>query len=182
MAFQFSSLLTPLSIAVLTVSDTRTPDNDSSGNCLVERLNAAGHQLAERRIVKDDMYQIRALVSQWIISPAIQVILLTGGTGFTERDSTPEAIQPLLDKEIIGFGESFRQLSWQQVGSSTIQSRALAGLANKTLIVCLPGSPNACATGWDLILQDQLDSRHKPCNLVPHLKASAKAFCQPRSA
>lgn len=182
MAFQFSSLLTPLSIAVLTVSDTRTPDNDSSGDCLVERLGAAGHRLAERRIVKDDLYQIRALVSQWIISPDIQVILLTGGTGFTERDSTPEAIKPLLDKEIIGFGESFRQLSWQQVGSSTIQSRALAGLANKTLIVCLPGSPNACTTGWDLILLDQLDSRHKPCNLVPHLKASTAALCQPRSA
>ncbi|MCV6626812.1 MAG: molybdenum cofactor biosynthesis protein B [Cellvibrionaceae bacterium] len=161
-----SANMVPLNIAVLTVSDTRTEANDTSGDLLANNLQAAGHQLAGRAIVKDDVYQMRAVVCQWIADANIQVILLTGGTGFTGRDSTPEAIAPLLDKEIIGFGELFRQLSLAQVGSSTIQSRALGGLVNKTLVFCLPGSNNACQTAWEGILLEQLDSRQKPCNFV----------------
>ncbi|MDA5563501.1 molybdenum cofactor biosynthesis protein B [Cobetia marina] len=155
-----------LTIAVLTVSDTRTEDTDRSGDALVESLTAAGHTLHEKRIVPDDIYQLRAVVSEWIADPAVQVILTTGGTGFTGRDSTPEAIRVLLDKEIQGFGELFRQLSHQEVGSSTIQSRCLGGLANRTVVFCLPGSTGACRTAWNGILKEQLDSRHRPCNFA----------------
>lgn len=156
----------PLTIAVLTVSDTRSLGDDASGLTLEERLTAAGHRLAERAIVPDNVYRIRALVSAWIADPAVQVVLTTGGTGMTGRDSTPEAIRPLLDKEITGFGELFRMLSWDEIGASTLQSRALGGLANATFIFCLPGSTGACRTGWDRILQAQLDARTRPCNLV----------------
>ena len=155
-----------LNIAVLTVSDTRTLADDGSGQTLAERLTGAGHQLAERAIVADDIYQIRAILSRWIADPAVQIILTTGGTGMTGRDSTPEAVLPLLDKEIAGFGELFRMLSWEEIGTSTLQSRAMGGLANATFIFCLPGSTGACRTGWDRILQAQLDARSRPCNLV----------------
>ena len=163
----------PLNIAVLTVSDTRTLATDDSGQTLVERLQAAGHQLADRQLLADDIYLLRAQVSRWIADPTIQVVLLTGGTGFTARDHTPEAISPLLDKVMDGFGELFRQVSWHDIGTSTLQSRALAGLANHTLIFCLPGSPGACRTGWDEILAAQLDARTRPCNAVPHVLSAA---------
>ncbi|MDQ5909675.1 MAG: molybdopterin adenylyltransferase [Pseudomonadota bacterium] len=155
-----------LNIAVLTVSDTRTLADDASGQTLVERLTGAGHQLAERAIVTDDIYQIRAILSRWIADPDVQIVLTTGGTGMTGRDSTPDAVRPLFDKEIDGFGELFRMLSWEEIGASTLQSRALGGLANATFIFCLPGSTGACRTGWDRILQAQLDARIRPCNLV----------------
>ncbi|MGO2146451.1 molybdenum cofactor biosynthesis protein B [Halomonas sp.] len=155
-----------LNIAILTISDTRTEENDRSGQQLTESLTAAGHRLAEKRIVADDIYQIRAIVAQWIADAGVQVVITTGGTGFTGRDSTPEAISVLLDKHIEGFGERFRQLSGEEIGSSTIQSRCLGGLANATVIFCLPGSTGACRTGWEGILKEQLDSRHKPCNFA----------------
>ncbi|MCE8002009.1 MULTISPECIES: molybdenum cofactor biosynthesis protein B [Halomonadaceae] len=161
-----SEAMIPLNVAVLTISDTRDFNSDRSGALLAERLTEAGHRLAERRIVIDDVYRIRAVVSEWIADPEVQVILTTGGTGFTGRDSTPEAVSVLLDKRIEGFGEQFRQLSWQEVGSSTIQSRCLGGLANATVIFCLPGSSGACRTAWDGLLAEQLDSRHKPCNFA----------------
>ncbi|EWG99158.1 molybdenum cofactor biosynthesis protein B [Halomonas sp. BC04] len=161
-----SEPMIPLTIAVLTISDTRDLNTDRSGALLAERLELAGHRLAERRIVIDDIYRIRAVVSEWIADPDIQVILTTGGTGFTGRDSTPEAVSVLLDKRIEGFGEQFRQLSFLDVGSSTIQSRCLGGLANATVIFCLPGSSGACRTAWDGLLAEQLDSRHKPCNFA----------------
>ncbi|MBV2134631.1 molybdenum cofactor biosynthesis protein B [Pseudomonas sp. MAP12] len=164
------SVFVPLNIAVLTVSDTRTLDTDTSGGLLVERLQAAGHNLAARVLLKDDLYRIRAQVAQWIAEDEVQVVLITGGTGFTGRDSTPEAVACLLDKQVDGFGELFRQISVVDIGTSTIQSRALAGLANGTLVCCLPGSTNACRTGWDGILATQLDARHRPCNFVTHLK------------
>ncbi|WP_136254609.1 molybdenum cofactor biosynthesis protein B [Onishia niordana] len=154
----------PLRIAVLTVSDTRSEDTDRSGQALVERLTAAGHVLVEKRILPDDVYVIRAQVAHWIAAPDVQVVLTTGGTGFTGRDSTPEAVEVLLDKRIEGFGELFRHLSWQEIGSSTIQSRCLGGLANATVVFCLPGSTGACRTAWDGILSEQLDGSHKPCN------------------
>lgn len=160
----------PLNIAVLTVSDTRTRETDTSGQLLVDRLIAAGHLLAERVLLKDDLYRIRAQVASWIAEDVVQVVLITGGTGFTGRDSTPEAVACLLDKQVDGFGELFRQISAVDIGTSTVQSRALAGLANATLVCCLPGSTNACRTGWDGILAEQLDARHRPCNFVPHLK------------
>lgn len=165
-----SKELIALNIAVLTISDTRDESTDTSGKLLVDRLQTAGHRLADKAIVKDDIYKIRASVSQWIADDITQVILITGGTGFTRRDSTPEAIAPLLDKTIDGFGELFRQISVEQIGTSTIQSRALAGLANNTLIFCMPGSTNACKTAWDHIIAEQTDSRHGPCNFVPQLK------------
>jgi molybdenum cofactor biosynthesis protein B len=155
-----------LGIAVLTVSDTRTEADDQSGQTLIERLQAAGHRLAARVIAPDDIYKIRAVVSAWIADPHIQVVLATGGTGLTGRDSTPEAVRPLLDKEITGFGELFRMVSWDEIGTSTLQSRALGGLANGTFIFCLPGSTGACRTAWDRILQPQLDARTQPCNFV----------------
>ncbi|MGE4408169.1 molybdenum cofactor biosynthesis protein B [Pseudomonas sp.] len=160
----------PLNIAVLTVSDTRTLETDTSGQLLVDRLDAAGHWLAARVLLKDDLYRIRAQVAAWVADDTVQVILVTGGTGFTGRDSTPEAVSCLLDKQVDGFGELFRQISVADIGTSTVQSRALAGLSNATLVCCLPGSTNACRTAWDGILAEQLDARHRPCNFVAHLK------------
>ena len=162
-----------LPCAILTISDTRTLDDDKSGAWLQDAVQEAGHTVAAREIVKDDIYAIRAQVSQWILSDQVQVIITTGGTGFTGRDSTPEAISPLLDKEISGFGELFRQISYDEIGSSTIQSRALGGLANTTLIFVLPGSSNAVKTGWEKILKNQLDINFKPCNfaeLIPRFR------------
>ncbi len=156
----------PLNVALLTISDTRGLDEDKSGNLLAGRIADAGHQLADRQIVRDDIYQMRAVFSQWIANPDVEVIVTTGGTGVTGRDSTPEAIAPLLDKVIEGFGELFRQLSYEEIGPSTIQSRAVAGMANSTLIFCLPGSSGACKTAWDKILGSQLDRRTKPCNFA----------------
>ena len=156
----------PLNIAVLTLSDTRTAENDTSGDVLAEMLTAAGHHLVDRDLCEDNVYLMRAKVANWIADPDIHVIITTGGTGMTRRDSTPEALAPLFDKTIDGFGELFRQLSYAEISSSTLQSRCLAGLSNKTLIFCLPGSTGACRTGWNSILKEQLDSRHKPCNFV----------------
>ncbi|KFN51702.1 molybdopterin biosynthesis protein B [Arenimonas malthae CC-JY-1] len=156
----------PLSLCVLTVSDTRTAENDSSGDYLAAALAEAGHQLHERAIVRDDKYALRALVSRWIADEAVHGILVTGGTGFTGRDSTPEALLPLLDKEMSGFGELFRHLSWDEIGTSTLQSRAFAGLANGTFLFALPGSTSACRTGWEKLIRAQLDARTKPCNLA----------------
>ena len=156
----------PLNIAVLTVSDSRNEADDASGRVLVERLQEAGHRLAEKLIVPDDIYRLRAVVSRWIADEAVNVVISTGGTGLTGRDSTPEAIRVLLEKEIEGFGEIFRWLSWEEVGTSTLQSRCLAGLANGTYIFCLPGSTGACRTGWDRLIKTQLDCRTRPCNLV----------------
>ncbi|HEY0675440.1 MAG TPA: molybdenum cofactor biosynthesis protein B [Immundisolibacter sp.] len=156
----------PVGIAVLTVSDSRGLEEDSSGRVLIERLAAAGHRLAGRAILPDDVYRIRAQVSAWIADPAVQVVLSTGGTGLTGRDGTPEALAPLLDKTIDGFGEVFRALSYEEIGASTIQSRAVAGVANGTYIFCLPGSSGACRTGWDKLIAPQLDYRTRPCNLV----------------
>lgn len=172
----------PLAIAVLTVSDTRTLETDTSGTSLVERLKDANHLLAARALVKDDIYQMRSICSQWIADENIQVILITGGTGFTDRDSTPEALEPLFDKKVEGFGELFRQISYRHIGTSTIQSRAIAGLANHTLIFCLPGSTNACKTAWDEIIKYQLDSTQGPCNFVPHLKKTQRAACRTRAS
>lgn len=156
----------PLHIAILTVSDTRTTDNDTSGDLLAQCVADEGHTVGERSIVKDDIYQIRAAVSQWIANPIVHAIIITGGTGFSARDSTPEAIKPLFDKTIEGFGELFRAVSYDEIGNSTIQSRCIGGLANRTLLFSLPGSTHACSTGWHKILKDQLDSTHKPCNFV----------------
>lgn len=156
----------PLGIAVLTVSDTRTLANDVSGQTLVDRLTAAGHHLAARDCVPDDIYRIRAVVSAWIVDPAVQVVVTTGGTGVTGRDGTPEALSVLFDKTLDGFGEMFRSLSYQDIKTSTLQSRALAGVANGTYLFCLPGSSGACRTAWDLLISEQLDYRTRPCNLV----------------
>ena len=156
----------PLDIALMTISDSRTEADDKSGKLLVERLTGAGHRLAEKAIVPDDIYKLRAVASRWIADEAIQAIITTGGTGLTGRDSTPEAMQALFDKTIDGFGELFRWLSWEEIGTSTIQSRAIAGLANGTPVFCLPGSSGACATGWDKIISHQLDAGYRPCNLV----------------
>ncbi|MDN3519673.1 molybdenum cofactor biosynthesis protein B [Aquisalimonas lutea] len=162
-----------LPVTVLTVSDSRTEADDKSGHLLAERAAAAGHRVVERAIVPDDIYQVRAIVSRWIADEAVKVVLTTGGTGITGRDTTPEAVRPLLDMEVDGFGELFRQLSWQEIGSSTIQSRAVGGVANATLVFVMPGSSGACATAWDGILRQQLDRRHQPCNfvsLIPRLR------------
>lgn len=156
----------PINIAVMTVSDTRTEATDTSGQLLCDRIQETGHTLAEKIIVPDDIYQIRAVVSRWIADESVQAIITTGGTGVTGRDGTPEAIQPLLDKEIQGFGEIFRMISYKDIKTSTIQSRALSGVANGTYLFCLPGSSGACRTGWDALIQDQLDIRHSPCNLA----------------
>ncbi len=161
----------PLNIAVLTVSDTRTLETDTSGQYLADQIREAGHQMIEREIVIDDIYLLRAKVSAWIADPKVHAIISTGGTGFTGRDSTPEALAPLFDKLIDGFGELFRHFSLADIGSSTVQSRAFGGMANKTVIFCLPGSTGACRTGWEGILKEQLDSRHRPCNFVPHTSA-----------
>ncbi|AGA33102.1 Molybdenum cofactor biosynthesis protein MoaB [Thioalkalivibrio nitratireducens DSM 14787] len=164
---------TPLQIAILTVSDSRDLAGDSSGATLGELLEEAGHRLAERRLVPDDVYAIRAEASRWIADPAVDCILTTGGTGITGRDGTPEAIAPLLDKEISGFGELFRYISYEEIGTSSLQSRALSGVANGTFIFVLPGSRNACRTAWTRIIEAQLDARTRPCNLtmlMPRLK------------
>ena len=165
--------LRPLRVAVLTVSDTRNEATDKSGALLVERLRKAGHVLAAKAIVRDDIYAIRAIVSGWIADSEVEVVVTTGGTGITGRDGTPEAIAVLLDKEINGFGELFRTISYEEIGASSLQSRCLAGVANATYVFCLPGSSGACATGWDKLIAPQLDYRTRPCNLaelMPRLK------------
>ena len=159
-----------LRIAVLTVSDTRTIENDTSGQFLCDSLLAEGHELQARQIEIDDIYRLRARVSDWIADDAIEVILITGGTGFTKRDSTPEAIIPLLDTEVLGFGELFRHLSYLEIGTSTVQSRAIGGIANDTLIFCMPGSTGACKTAWNGILKQQLDINNRPCNFAELIK------------
>jgi molybdenum cofactor biosynthesis protein B len=156
----------PLNIAVMTVSDSRTDADDKSGQILVDRLIDAGHKLVEKKIVPDDIYQMRAVISNWIADSEVHAVITTGGTGLTGRDVTPEAMKILYDKEIEGFGEIFRKISYDLIKTSTIQSRAIAGLANGTVIFSLPGSPGACKDGWDGIIVHQLDSRVKPCNLV----------------
>lgn len=156
----------PLSIAIMVVSDSRTEDTDTSGKTLVDRLTAVGHHCAEKAIIIDDVYQIRAKLSAWIADPSINAIITTGGTGVTGRDGTPEAVQPLLDKELTGFGEVFRTLSYDEIGTSTMQSRAVAGVANGHYIFCVPGSSGACKTAWDKLINAQLDYRTRPCNLV----------------
>ncbi|MCE9679716.1 molybdenum cofactor biosynthesis protein B [Shewanella sp. AS1] len=163
----------PLNIAVLTLSDTRNLSRDTSGQFLADALIEAGHQLIERQLIKDDKYQIRSVLSQWIAREDIQVILTTGGTGFTERDNTPEAVIPLFDRHIDGFGELFRHITYTELGTSTVQSRAVAGFANQTAIFCLPGSTGACRTGWNKIIKEQLDATHRPCNFVMHVKKVA---------
>ena len=162
-----------LNLCVLTVSDSRTPETDTSGDYLASALQDAGHQLAGRALLPDDRYRLRAVVSQWIADPDIDGVLVTGGTGFTGRDSTPEALLPLLDKEMPGFGELFRAISFEEIGTSSLQSRAFAGLANATFVFCLPGSTSACRTAWEKIIRTQLDARTRPCNLAtlkPRLK------------
>lgn len=163
-----------LGVAVLTVSDTRTETNDTSGQYLVDSLLQEDHQLVDKQIVIDDIYLIRAVISQWIASDDVQAILVTGGTGFTGRDSTPEAVSVLFDKTVEGFGELFRYLSYDEIGTSTVQSRAVAGLANDTVIFCMPGSTSACQTAWGKIIREQLDSTYRPCNFVGVLKTRAK--------
>jgi len=169
----------PLKIAVMTISDSRTEETDQSGKVLVEFLTQAGHSLAEKVIVPDNIYKIRAVVSRWIVDESVQAVMTTGGTGLTGRDGTPEAIAPLLDKEISGFGELFRLISYNEIKTSTLQSRALAGVANGTYIFCLPGSSGACRTGWTSLIQDQLDSRTRPCNLVDLMPRLREAFINP---
>jgi len=155
-----------LNIAVLTISDSREETHDKSGSSLVKFLTEAGHRLAEKSIVPDDKYRIREVISRWIVDESLQVVLTTGGTGVTGRDGTPEAVAPLLDKTIDGFGETFRSLSYQTIGTSTLQSRAIAGVANGTYLFCLPGSPGACKDAWTQLISSQLDYRTRPCNLV----------------
>ena len=156
----------PVNIAVLTVSDSRTKSNDKSGDLLVSRINSIGHLVAGREIVKDNKDQIQTVLYRWINNEDVQVVITTGGTGLTGFDGTPEAIEPLFEKKIDGFGEIFRAISFEEIGTSSLNSRAMAGVANGTYIFCLPGSSGACATGWDKILQFQLDYRTRPCNLV----------------
>ena len=175
-----------LNCAILTVSDTRDFSSDTSGEALQTSLQAAGHQLFERAIVKDSVYDVRAVVSQWVAHAEVNVILITGGTGFSQRDVTPEAVLPLFDKTIEGFGEIFRAISFNEIGNSTVQSRAIAGLANQTVIFAMPGSTNACNTAWDGIIKDQLDARHKPCNFVAQLLLKAGGneviYCNSRAS
>ena len=161
-----SKTFVPLKIAVLTVSDTRSLKDDKSGALLVQRIVAAGHYIAERSIVTDDVEAIRARVKSWIADPMIDAIITTGGTGFTGRDVTPEALEPLFEKRMEGFSTVFHMVSFDKIGTSTVQSRATAGVAGATYIFCLPGSPGACRDAWDGILKDQLDYRHRPCNFV----------------
>ena len=161
-------------VAVLTVSDTRNLDTDTSGAYLQQTLEAEGHSLADRKLVIDDVYQMRAIVSAWIAAPEVEIILTTGGTGFTGRDSTPEALSPLFDKHIEGFGELFRQLSYEEIGTSTVQSRCLAGLSNNTAIFCVPGSTGACKMAWNGIIREQLDSTFEPCNFVQHVRRKSQ--------
>jgi molybdenum cofactor biosynthesis protein B len=169
----------PLNIAVLTISDSRTPEDDRSGDLLVERLAAAGHRLADRALVRDEPEAIAAAFRRWIDDPAVDVVISTGGTGVTGRDVTPEALDMVIEKAIPGFGELFRMISFQKIGSSTVQSRAAAGVAKGTYLFALPGSPGACRDGWDEILQAQLDIRHRPCNfaeLLPRLREHEAAI------
>ena len=182
MAKNYAEDFRALRIAVLTVSDSRSEDTDTSGDLLIEKLSAAGHKLALRKIVKDDLYNIRAVVATWIASDDIQVVLVTGGTGFTGRDSTPQALIPLFDTVIDGYGELFRQISYNDIGSSTVQSRAVAGLSNSTIVFCMPGSTNACRTAWDGIIDEQLDASHRPCNFVGQLKLISDIECESREA
>lgn len=163
---QANDTFVPLSIAVLTVSDSRTAETDTSGDYLCTTLQEAGHRLAGRALLPDHRHRLRAQVAVWIADDAIDAVLVTGGTGFTGRDSTPEAIGPLLDREMPGFGELFRMLSFDEIGTSSLQSRAFAGIANATFVFCLPGSPSACRTAWEKIIAAQLDSRTRPCNLA----------------
>ncbi|MGY6214153.1 molybdenum cofactor biosynthesis protein B [Methylolobus aquaticus] len=168
-----SRAFVPLAIAILTVSDSRTEENDTSGRTLADRIGNAGHRVVDRRIVPDNIYRIRAVVSDWIADPEVQVVITTGGTGVTGRDGTPEAVSVLFDKTLEGFGEIFRSISFQEIATSTIQSRAIAGVANGTYLFCLPGSTGACRTGWDQLISAQLDARTRPCNLaelLPRLK------------
>lgn len=165
-----SSEFVPAHIAILTVSDTRGEAEDTSGQYLQEAALEAGHRVVDRAIVKDDKYQIRARVSAWIADETVQAVLITGGTGFTARDYTPEALLPLFDREVEGFGELFRMVSYEEIGTATVQSRALAGMANQTVIFAMPGSTRACRTAWERIIEEQLDARHRPCNFQPHLK------------
>ena len=160
----------PLNIAVLTLSDSRNLSQDTSGQFLEDNLIEAGHKLIERKLIKDDKYQIRAVISEWIASKEVQVIITTGGTGFTVRDNTPEAVKPLFDREIEGFGELFRHITYTELGTSTVQSRALGGFANQTAVFCLPGSTGACRTGWNKLIKEQLDATHRPCNFVMDVK------------
>lgn len=159
----------PLGVAVLTVSDTRTPENDTSGDLIVERLTTAGHRVAARRILKDDIELLRAQLRGWIADEAVQAVITTGGTGLTRRDITPEAVTPLLTKTIPGFGELFRWLSYEEIGTATIESRAFAGIADSTIVFCLPGSTGACRTGLDKIILPQLNCTTAPCNLAEML-------------
>ena len=163
-----------VNVAVLTISDTRSFETDTSGSWLQQVIEADGHHLLDRKIVIDDVYQMRAIVSNWIADSEVEVVITTGGTGFTGRDSTPEALAPIFDKHIEGFGQLFRQLSYDEIGTSTIQSRCLAGLANNTAIFCLPGSTGACKTGWNGILRQQLNSTFEPCNFVQHVGKQSK--------
>ena len=160
----------PLDVAVLTVTDSRSREEDSSGDYLAAALQAAGHRLAERALLPNDRYALRALVSRWIAEPSVQVVLVNGGTGFYAHNQTPEALGVLFDQQIEGFGELFRQLSFAELGSASLQSWALAGLANGTLIFCLPGSTGACQLGWEKLIREQLDASTRPCNFVPHLR------------
>ncbi|ALU44918.1 molybdenum cofactor biosynthesis protein B [Pseudoalteromonas rubra] len=170
MTTQTTAQLTSLNIAILTVSDTRDESTDRSGNFLKEQVIEEGHNVVEKVILPDDKYAIRAQVAHWIAQDKVESVLITGGTGFASRDVTPEAVTPLFDKEIVGFGEVFRHISYLEIGNSTIQSRALAGVSNNTVIFCMPGSTGACKTAWSKIIKDQLDSRHKPCNYASLIK------------
>ena len=165
-----SSEFIPVHIAILTVSDSRGEAEDTSGQYLQEAALEAGHRVVDRAIVKDDKYLIRARGSTWIADETVQAVLITGGTGFTARDYTPEALLPLFDREVEGFGELFRMVSYEEIGTATVQSRALAGMANQTVIFAMPGSTRACRTAWERISEEQLDARHRPCNFLPHLK------------
>ncbi len=174
MAKATDNVAATLGVAVLTVSDTRTPKDDTSGDYLQQVLTDAGHSIEARSIVQDDIYALRAVLSSWIADAKVEAVLITGGTGFSGRDSTPEAVLPLFDKTIDGFGEVFRALSYEEIGSSTIQSRALAGFANNTVIFCMPGSTGACKTAWEGLIREQLDGTHRPCNFVGVLGVRGK--------
>lgn len=167
---QVNAEFIPTRIAILTVSERRGEEDDTSGHWLREAAHDAGHQVVDKAIVKENRYAIRAQVSQWIACENVQVVLITGGTGFTAGDQTPEALLPLFDREVEGFGEVFRMLSFEEIGTSTLQSRAVAGIANNTLIFAMPGSTKACRTAWENIIAPQLDARTRPCNFHPHLK------------
>ncbi|MBM7071734.1 molybdenum cofactor biosynthesis protein B [Shewanella sp. 202IG2-18] len=169
-----TKVFVPLKIAVMTVSDRHTMETDTSGQYLADAINETGHHLSARIICVDNTYKIREVVSKWIASTDIQAIVINGGTGFTTHDSTPNAVSVLFDRPMEGFGELFRYLSFKDIGTSSIQSRAIAGMANKTAIFCMPGSPGACRLGWEEIIKEQLDARHRPCNFVGHLKSVSK--------